>query len=151
MTRPENHPSHPLVALSIVHTVLFIASIVVQVILSGGHHIPSPYDGAAAGKAFFASAPGSVQWSSFLQFGATVPLALCVVCTVSRLQFLVVKAAGAFIALGGGLLGCALSMVASLAIWSLSQDPTSESVRTLQLLSYAAGDPVSVQCSPANE
>jgi hypothetical protein len=69
-------------------------------------------------RACVSSHYGPVIWCVFLQFGATVCLGLFCVCTVSRLQFLGIRAAGVWIALLGGLLTVANGMGASLAAWT---------------------------------
>jgi hypothetical protein len=141
---PLEHPSPPLALLASVYAGLFLTSLIVHVWLAGGDHIPSPFDGPGAARAFFAAHPTSVRWSGFLQFCAAIPLTLFAVVTVSRLRFLGVHAAGAFIALGGGILAGAMQILAALALWTLSLDPDGAAVRSLQLFAFAAGGPAFV-------
>src|SRR6267378_3411328 len=82
----NNHRGpHPGV-LAIVYTLLFNAGLY-QVITT-----------------YFQTYPKTVLICAFLQFGAAIPLGIFTATMVSRLQFLGVRAAGAYIALFGGLM-----------------------------------------------
>jgi hypothetical protein len=94
----EKHPSPSLLVLAIVHTALFVASLPLA------------------------------QFRAVLQFGAAVPLGLFAATAFSRLQFLGVRAAGATIALYGGLTASAMMMLSGLSQWS-----------ELQRLAFATG------------
>jgi hypothetical protein len=137
------HPSPPLVALAGVHAALFLASLVVTAVLTRGAHFPSPFDSGAA-LAFFGRYPTAVRWGAFLQLGAAVPLGLFAATVTSRLHFLGVRAAGATIALFGGL-GAAVLLALSAAFqWALSSPEVVTSpaaVRGLHLVAFATSGP----------
>jgi hypothetical protein len=112
-----HHPSPPLALLAAVHAVLFVASA--------------------------AAAP---RWSAFLQVGAAIPLGLFAATASSRLHFLGVRAAGATIALFGGVAASLLLTVGALASWALSSTAAaSEPVASaLGAFASATGGPAQV-------
>jgi hypothetical protein len=137
-----HHPSPPLAALAVVHTALFGASLAAFALLSGGGHIPSPFQPGSL--ADLARQGTALRWSALFLFGSAVPLGLFAATAASRLRFLGVRAAGVDIALFGGI-GASLALTASgLALWAMS-DPlladSSGGSRALQLASFAAGGP----------
>ena len=97
------HPSPPLVVLAVVYTAVFLASLVLTALLTAGEHFPSPFASSTSSFEFFARHSLAVRWSGFLQLGAAVPLGLFTATVASRLHFLGVRAAGATIALFGGI------------------------------------------------
>src|ERR671929_114791 len=88
------HPSPPLVMLAAAHAALFAASLVA----SGD--LPA------------------VRWGVFLQLGAAVPLGLFAATATSRLHFLGVRAAGASIALFGGVAASAALAISAAVQWA---------------------------------
>lgn len=94
--------------------------------------------------AYFSSHAFSVSLLAFFQFGSTIPLGLFTACVVSRLRFLVVRAAGAHTTLFGGLAAAFDSAAAAfvlsvLAMSGVAQDGTL--VRALHLLAFDFGGP----------
>jgi hypothetical protein len=137
------HAGPSLLVLSIVYTALFVGGLVATAILTGGGHFPSPLDPAAA-LAFFRAHPQAVALNAFLQLGAAVPLAIFTATAVSRLRFLGIEAAGVYIALAGGLIASAMSMLSGLSQWMLTQAGVTDSAeltRGLHLLIFATGGP----------
>jgi hypothetical protein len=127
--------------LGVVYTVLFVGSIVVTAVMTGGH-FPSPFEPAAATQAFFVEHGDAVRLAAFLQFGAAIPLGIFAVTAVSRLQFLGLKAAGVLITLFGGLAASLFGAISALLQWVLGQPgiaSQSAATRVLHLLAFATG------------
>jgi len=97
----QRHRGPSLLLLSVVFAGLFIGSLVVVAAMSGGGHFPSPFEPVAATNAFLAENRDAIRLGAFLQFGASVPLAIFAATASSRLRFLGIEAAG--VAVTGGL------------------------------------------------
>jgi hypothetical protein len=138
------HRGPSLVGVAITYVVLFIASLVVSTVMAGGEHFPSAFAPPDVSLRFFAEHARAVQVMAFLQFGASVPLAVFAAAATSRVQFLGMKVAGITIALVGGI-GAATAAGASAALaWVLSQPGVVEdagATRALHLFCFAAGGP----------
>ena len=91
-----------LLTLAIVYTLLVAASIISGLLLKHGLAVINPYSPAEEARRFFSENPLALRVSSFFLFGSSVPLGIYAATVVSRLRFLGVRAAGAYIALGGG-------------------------------------------------
>lgn len=139
---PGRHKGPPLWLLAILYTVLFNAGLFPVTKLAGGQSWPGPWEPERI-IPYFQSHHDPVVWCVFLQFGATVCLGLFCVCTVSRLQFLGIRAAGVWIALLGGLLTVANGMAAGLTAWTMIRPVVvhSDLLVGLFYLSYALGGP----------
>jgi hypothetical protein len=112
---PARHPSPPLVLLAVVHAVLLLASL-----------------------------PFPSRWRGFLQLGAAIPLGLFAATASSRLHFLGVRAAGATIALFGGVGAALLLAVSGATQWTLGMFDALEwppVARAIELLAFATGGP----------
>jgi len=132
----------PLLPLAIVHTLLFIASMISVVLLRHGAPFITPFGNAEAGRAFFASNPLAVKVSAFFFFGSAVPLAIYTATVVSRLRYLGVRAAGTNIALFGGFAASGAIAISGLYSWVLSVPEVSASLvaaRALYFLSFLFG------------
>ena len=141
------HPSPPLVVLAVVHAAVFVASLVLTALLTGGEHFPSPFAPGSASLDFFSRHPLAVRWSAFLQLGAAVPLGLFTATVASRLHFLGVRAAGVTIALFGGIAASVFLALSAAMEWTLSWPdvlPSAATVRALHLLAFASGGPAHV-------
>jgi hypothetical protein len=141
------HPSPPLAVLAILHAVLFVGSLVVVAASTGGGHLPSPFGTGEAGIDFVSRHPLAVRWSAFLEFGAAVPLGLFAATIASRLRFLGVRAAGATIALFGGVAAAICVALSALVQWSLTWITALELLaggRAPYLLAFAMGGPGAV-------
>jgi hypothetical protein len=141
------HPSPPLTVLAAVQAALFLMSLAVTAALTGGDHVPSPFGPAAPSLRFFAEHGDAVRWGAFLQLGSAVPLGLFAAVASSRLHFLGIRAAGATIALYGGLAASSFLALSALAQWALSWPDVAVApavARALHLLAFAAGGPAHV-------
>jgi len=138
------HAGPHLGALAIVFTVLFNAGLYFVTDLAGKPHFPSPLEPAADVVAYFRTRASSALICAFLQFGAAVPLGIFTATVVSRLRFLGVRAAGATIALFGGLAASFDMTASSLITWTLAQPGIADDgtlVRALHYLLFAFGGP----------
>jgi hypothetical protein len=112
------HKSPPLLALAIVGTALFVASIVTTAIMTAGGHLPSPYEQGSSAW-FFSDHADAVRLGAFLQLGGAIVLGLFAAVAVSRLRFFGVTAAGATIALFGGISASVCAAMSALVQWAL--------------------------------
>lgn len=113
--RGATHRGPPLVVLAGVHTILFVASLVVLNGLTQGTW-PLPGDDPNQIVTFLEDNTGPVRVVGMLQFGAAVPLLLYAASASSRLRFLGIRAAGTTIALAGGIVAATLMAVAGLGM-----------------------------------
>jgi hypothetical protein len=142
-TRAARHRGPSLLAVALVYTLLFVASIAGATLMAGGEHFPSPYQAEALSASYFGAHGNAVRFSSFLQFGAAIPLGIFTATVVSRLRFLGVRAAGADIALFGGLVASVMAALAALVIWTLSwpEIGAASVSHVLHVVSFAIGGP----------
>src|SRR6266852_4409789 len=141
-TSPIRFAGPSLLPLAIVHTLLFIASIVSAVLLRHGAPFITPFGDAEAARAFFAANPLAVKVSAFFFFGSAVPLAIYTATVVSRLRYLGVRAAGTNIALFGGFASSGAIAISALCTWVLSVPEVAASIvaaRVLYFLSFLFG------------
>jgi hypothetical protein len=139
--RGQRHRGPSLLLLAFVFVGLFIGSLVVVAAMTHGGHFPSPFAPASATSAFFAENRDAIRFGAFLQFGASVPLAIFAATASSRLRFLGIEAAGALIALVGGTLASAMGALSALAQWALAQPDIGPETRALHLLAFGTGGP----------
>jgi hypothetical protein len=135
LTGPR-HPSPPLGILAIVYTVLFCAGLYPVISFSGGPHFPGPWEPAQTIAAYLQLHPKDVLLCAFCQFGAAVPLGIFTATIVSRLRFLGVKAAGATIALYGGLAASLTMTCSSIVLWVMTRPGIADNVPLTQALYY---------------
>jgi hypothetical protein len=121
-----------------VYTFLFIASLSAVVSFSGGAHFPGPWESSGTIAAYFQAHSTAVLLCAFLQFGAAIPLGIFTATMVSRLQFLGVRAAGAHIALFGGLMTAFNMAAAALVLWVMAYPGMAEDTTLLRALYYLA-------------
>ena len=136
------HRGPNLGAVSVVYTVLFLASLVETAIMTNGGHIPSPFIAPDLIQAFFARNADAVRIAAFLQFGAAVPLGIFTATVVSRLQFLGMNVAGVSITLFGGFAASLFSAISAVLQWTLAQPGVAsqtDNTRVLHLLGFATG------------
>lgn len=143
--RVVSHPGPPLMVPALSYAVLVLAGIGCGIALAPrGVPFPLPYQPVDRAVAYVAQGGTALRWGSFFQLGSAVPLGVFAAVVVSRLRFLGVRAAGAVIALTGGIGAMVILMVSALADWALSTPGMAQSagaVRALQLLGFAAGGP----------
>src|SRR5579864_6070322 len=106
--------------LAIVYTLLFIAGLYQVVTFTGGPHFPGPWGSSDVIAAYFQGHATAALRCGFLQFGAAIPLGIFTATMVSRLQFHGIRAAGAHIALFGGLMTTFNIVASSLILWAMS-------------------------------
>src|SRR5580704_4469588 len=140
-TPPFRGPS--LILLGTIHILIFAVSLVAAAVLRhGGAPYVNPFAAAEVVRAFFAQNSTAVRVSSFLLFASAVPFGIFAVTMVSRLRFLGVRAAGANIALFGGLTAANALIVSGLAGWVLSLPEVAASaslVKAVVFLSFLFG------------
>ncbi|SNT27061.1 hypothetical protein SAMN05216276_103178 [Streptosporangium subroseum] len=141
-TPRQNEAGPPLGILAVVFTALFLAGIIISTVMAGGVTFPSPFGSSAEILAYFHDHQSAVQVSAFLQFGASVPMAIYAATASARLHNLGIRAPGATIALAGGLLAAGMLALSALFGWVLSRPEVlteSAVVRALQDLAFVTG------------
>lgn len=140
----RKHASPPLGIVAIVYTLLFVAGLYPVTVFGGLPHFPGPWEAAPTITAFFQARPTAVLLCAFFHFGAAIALGIYTATAVSRLQFLGVRAAGAHIALFGGLATAINMLVSSSVLWVLAVPGVAHdaaTVRALYYLDFALGGP----------
>jgi hypothetical protein len=100
--------------------VLFFAGLIPVAALGGMPYFPGPTASANEMVAFFSQRQGGTLLCAFLQFGAAVPLGIFTMSMVARLKFLGVRAAGAEMALFGGLATAMGLVISSCLLWAMT-------------------------------
>src|SRR5437016_4461652 len=132
----NNHRGpHPGI-LAIVYTLLFNAGLYQVVSFTGGPHFPGPWESAETIASYFQDHPNTVLWCAFLQFGAAIPLGIFTATMVSRLHYLGVRAAGAHIALFGGLMAAFDIAISALVLWVMAYPGMAQDAGVLRALYY---------------
>ena len=152
MNAQQTEPSHEgarhrgpsLLFVAIVFTLLFVGSLVATAAMTGGARFPSPFESQASATLFFSEHGDAARVAAFLQFGASIPLAIFAATAASRLRFLGVQAAGATIALLGGVLASLMAALSALVQWVLAQPGVAASdgvMHAFHLFAFATGGP----------
>src|SRR6266498_4074149 len=115
------HAGPPLGIVATVFVLLFIAGLYPVTMFGGQPYFPGPWESSDTIVTFFQTRSAAVLATAFLHFGAAIPLGIFTATVVSRLQFLGVRAAGAFIALFGGFATAFTMIVSSSMLWTLTQ------------------------------
>jgi hypothetical protein len=134
-------------ALAIVYTLLFNFGLYFVISFRPPEHLaesatavrpyfPGPWESAQTIAAYFQTHPHSVLMCAFLQFGAAIPLGIFTATTASRLRFLGVRAAGADIALFGGLMTTFNIAVSALVLWVMAYPGIAQESGVLRALYY---------------
>ncbi len=143
-TTTVRHAGPNLGLVATVFTVLKLASIFLVSSFITNPSFPEPSATAHDIVAYFQAHPSLVLACAFLQFGSAIALGIFVVGVVSQLRFLGVRAAGADIALFGGLATALDSAGSAFALWVLSQPGIAQDAtlaRALFYLQFAFGGP----------
>jgi hypothetical protein len=138
------HAGPPLGIVAIIFALLFIAGLYPVTAFGGSPVFPGPDEPPDVIVQFFQARPSAVLLCAALQFAAAVPLGIFTAAIVSRLQFLGVRAAGAYIALFGGFAMAITMMAASSVLWTMSTSGIAQDAPlTLALyrLQFALGGP----------
>lgn len=128
------HPSPPLGVLAIVYSVLFLAGLYPVTVIAGAPSFPSPGAPPDAIVAFFRARPDAVLLCAFFHFGAAIVLGIFTATAVSRLQFLGVRAAGAFIGLFGGFAAAFTIAASSATLWAMAHPGVAQDAALTQAL-----------------
>ncbi|MEV7008721.1 hypothetical protein [Streptosporangium sp. NPDC051022] len=141
-TPRQNEAGPPLGILGVVFTALFLAGIVVAAVVAGGEFFPSPFGSPDVILAYFHDHQDAVRVSAFLQFAASVPMAIYAATVSARLRNLGIRAPGATIGLVGGALAAVMLTLSALLCWVLSRPEVLAEpalVRALQDLAFVTG------------
>ena len=99
-------------------------------------YFPGPWESAQTIATYFQGHSSAVLMCAFLQFGAAIPLGLFTATMVSRLQFLGVRAAGAHIALFGGMMAAFNIAISALVLWVMAYPGVAQETGVLRALYY---------------
>ncbi|HEY2495710.1 MAG TPA: hypothetical protein VGK24_01465 [Candidatus Angelobacter sp.] len=138
----HTHAGPSLLALAIVHTLLFAANIIAGALLRHGAIFVNPYGPAESARQFFAANPEALRVAAFFFFSSSIPLGIYTATVVSRLRFLGVRAAGSDIATYGGYAASAAIALSGLSTWILSVPEVAASLpvtRMLHFFSFLSG------------
>jgi hypothetical protein len=144
-TTSPRHASPNLGIVAVVYVILKIASVFpVSSFGSKPPYFPGLNAPAARVAAYFSTHAFAVLICAFLQVGAAIPFGIFAASAVSRLRFLGVRAAGAYIALFGGLMAAideffSGAVIAVMAQPLVAQDPAL--VQAFHYLAVALGGP----------
>lgn len=133
--------------VAIIYTLLFNAGLYFVVSFRPPEHLaasptavrpyfPGPWESAETIVAYFQSHPHEVLICAFLQFGAAIPLGIFTATMVSRLHYLGVRAAGAHIALFGGMMTAFNMATTSLILWVMAYPGIAQDPGVLRALYY---------------
>ncbi len=128
------HAGPPLGIVATVFVLLFIAGLYPVTMFGGQPYFPGPWESSDTIVTFFQTRSAAVLATAFLHFGAAIPLGIFTATVVSRLQFLGVRAAGAFIALFGGFATAFTMIVSSSMLWALTQPGIAQDRTLVQAL-----------------
>ena len=143
-TSLQYHAGPSLALLAILYTALFIAGLYPVTVFAGMPNWPGPWEPASVIVQYFQTHAAPVLICMFLQFGAMICLGLFTAATVSRMQFLGVRAAGSWIALFGGFLTVFNGITAGLILWTMIRPGVLQLpsiLLGLYYLAYAFGGP----------
>lgn len=104
-----------------IFVLLFLAGLYPVTIFGGQPYFSGPWESTDTIVTFFQTRPTAVLLCTALHFGAAIPLGIFTASVVSRLQFLGVRAAGAWIALFGGFATAFTMLASSSVLWVLAQ------------------------------
>jgi hypothetical protein len=143
----RGHPGPNPGIVAIVYMLLFNAGLFFVVSFRPPEHLaasatavrpyfPGPWESAQTIATYFQTHPHAVLLCAFLQFGAAIPLGIFTATMVSRLQFLGVRAAGAHIALFGGLMAAFNIAISALVLWVMAYPGIAHEPAVLRALYY---------------
>jgi hypothetical protein len=138
------HAGPHLGLVATVFTLLKLASIFVVSAFVTTPAFPGPTASGETIVAYFQQHHALVLACAFLQFGSAIPLGIFTATAVSRLRFLGVQAAGADIALFGGVATALDSLASAAVLWALTQPGIAHDATLTQALyfvQFAFGGP----------
>jgi hypothetical protein len=120
-TQRIRHAGPPPGIVATIFVLLFLAGLYPVTMFGGLPYFPGPWEPTDTIVAFFQARPTAVLLCAALHFAAAIPLGIFTASVVSRLQFLGVRAAGAWIALFGGFATAFTMLASSSVLWALAQ------------------------------
>ena len=117
-----------------VFVVLFFAGLMPVTAFGGMPYFPGPTASVNEMVAFFSQRQAGTLLCAFLQFGSAVPLGVFPTSMVARLKFRGVRAAGADMALFGGLATAMGLVIPSCALWAMTYPGIPQDANLLQAL-----------------
>jgi hypothetical protein len=127
-----------------VFVALFCAGLYPVTAFAGKPFFPGPLEAPGTIVAYFQIRSSAVLLCAFFHFGAAISLGVFTASVVSNLQFLGVRAAGAYIALFGGLATALNMMSGSFLLWVMAHAGIAQDATLLQALyrlQFAFGGP----------
>jgi len=127
-----------------VFVVLFFGGLMPVTALGGMPYFPGPTASVNEMVAFFAQRQRGTLLCAFLQFGSAVPLGIFTLSMVARLRYLGVRAAGADLALFGGLATAMGLVISSCILWAMTYPGIPQDANLLHALyrvSFGVGGP----------
>jgi hypothetical protein len=106
--------------VALAYTVLFLAGLYPVTMFGGMPWFPPPTATVAEMVTFFSQRPAGTMLCVFLQFGAMIPLGIFAATVSSQLQFLNVRAAGAWIAQYAGMAVSITGITGSSVLWAMT-------------------------------
>ena len=107
--------------MALVFVVLFLAGLYPVTQFGGQPYFPAPWESPDTIATFFQTRSSGVLATSFLHFGAAIPLGIFAAAAASQLRFLGARVAGTYIALFGGFAASFTMIVSSSVLWTLTQ------------------------------
>jgi hypothetical protein len=127
-----------------VFVLLFFDALMPVTALGGIPYFPGPTASVNEIVAFFSQRQGATLLCAFLQFGSAVPLGIFTMSMVARLKYLGVRAAGADLALFGGLATAMGLVISSCILWAMTYPGIAQDANLLHALyrvSFGIGGP----------
>ena len=127
-----------------VFVVLFFAGLMPVTAFGGMPYFTGPTASVNEMVAFFSQRQAGTLLCTFLQFGSAVPLGVFTMSMVARLKFLGVRAAGADMALFGGLATAMGLVISPCVLWAMTYPGIPQDANLLQTLyrvSFGLGGP----------
>jgi hypothetical protein len=138
------HPGPNLGIVAMIFAVLFLAGLYPVTMFGGAPYFPGPGESVGTIISFFQLRPSAVLLCAFFHFGAAIALGIFTTSIVSQLHFLGVRAAGAYIALFGGLATAFNMGVSASVLWVMARPGIARDdivVQALYYLQYVFGGP----------
>ena len=123
---------------------LFVASLAVPAILTGGAAYPSPLQPTSAVAEYVSEHTAALVVSGFFLLASSAPLVVYAAAAAAQLRRVGVQAAGPLIGMAGGLLASAALALSGLLQWTLAQADAEAPLgllAALRDLAFAAGGP----------
>ena len=143
----EIHKGPSLGMVASITILIFMLNVLAYNVLTNWTSYPVPSGPPEVAQDFFLKFPNVLRISSFLQLGAAITIGIFTATITSLLRFLGVKAAGANIALFGGIAASVFLSLSGLLTWVQSQPGIASNInimRLVQLTEFASGGVVHI-------